>query len=161
LNRHIGQGRRGFPEAHEPLAGKERAGTGIRDSHSERGSRPGATTKQEDQRGRAGSRSERNEEATSTHHRDPGAGLSRPCGQFAPRNIHLLASYDLSHLFNLRARTSGAGYARRFASNHRVTVPEGEDDGLPDRCRSEDEQHPGRPPRASRAPRRVAGVGVA
>jgi hypothetical protein len=100
LNRHIGQGRRGFPEAHEPLAGKERAGTGIRASYSERGSRPRATTKQADQRGRAGSRSERKEEATSTHHRDPRAGLSRPSGQFAPRNIHLLASYDLSHLFN-------------------------------------------------------------
>jgi hypothetical protein len=90
--RHVGQGRPGFPEANEPLAGEQRAGAGIRASHSERGSRrPGAASKQEDQRGRAGSRSERSEEDTSTHHGDPGAGLSRPRGQFALRNIHLLA----------------------------------------------------------------------
>jgi hypothetical protein len=100
FNRHVGQGRPGFPEAREPLAGQERAGTGIRASHSERSRRPGATSKQEDQRGRAGSRSERSEEGTSTHHRDPWAGLSRPSGQFAPRNIRLLAGYDHSHLFN-------------------------------------------------------------
>jgi hypothetical protein len=106
LNRHVGQGRPGFPEAHEPLAGQERAGTGIRASHSQRGSRrTGATSQQEDQRGRAGSRSEHSEEATSAHHGDPGAGLSGPSGQFAPRNIHLLAGYDHSHLFN-----SGRGH---------------------------------------------------
>jgi hypothetical protein len=101
FNRHVGLGRPRFPEAHEPLAGQERADTGIRASHSERGSRrPGATSKQEDQRGRAGSRSERSEEGTTAHHRDPRAGLSCPSGQFAPRNIHLLAGYDPSHLFN-------------------------------------------------------------
>jgi hypothetical protein len=99
LSRHVGQGRPGFPEAHEPLAGQERAGTGIRASHSERGSRrPRATSKKKDQRGGTGSRSERSEEGTSTHHGDPGAGLSCPSGQFAPRNIHLLAGYDQSLL---------------------------------------------------------------
>jgi len=68
LNRHIGLGRTGFPEAPEPLAGQQRAGTGIRAGHSERGGRrPGAASQQEDQRGRAGSRSERSQEGTSTH----------------------------------------------------------------------------------------------
>ena len=122
LNRHSGRGRRGFPEAHEPLAGQEGAGTDIRAGHSKRGSRPGATTKQEDQRGRASSRSERNEEATSTHHRDSRAGLSRPSGQFAPRKIHLLASYDRGHLFNSRHGHQALAYPRPFARNHRVTV---------------------------------------
>jgi hypothetical protein len=105
LNGHVGQGGRGFPEAHEPLPGQDRPGTGIRASHSERGRRPGATRKQEDQRGRAGSRSERSEEAASAHHGDPGAGLSCPGGQFASRNIDLLAGYDHSQLFN-----SGRGH---------------------------------------------------
>jgi hypothetical protein len=100
LNRHVGQARPGFPEAHEPLAGQERAGTGIRAGHSQRGGRPGATSKQEDQRGRAGSGSERSEEATTAHHRDAWTGMSCPGGQFAPRNIHLLADYDPSHLVN-------------------------------------------------------------
>jgi hypothetical protein len=101
LNRNVGQGRPGFPETHEPLAGQQRAGTGIRASHPQRGSRrPGATIKQEDQRGRAGARSEHSQEATSTHHGDPGACLSCPSSQFAPHKIHLLASYGHSHLFN-------------------------------------------------------------
>jgi hypothetical protein len=89
MNRHVvGQGRPGFPEAQEPLAGKQRAGTGIRASHS------GAASQQEDQRGRAGSRRERSEEGTSTHHGDPGAGQSCSSSQFAPRNIHLLAGQN-------------------------------------------------------------------
>jgi hypothetical protein len=138
LNRHVGQGRPGFPDAHEPLAGQERAGTGIRASHSERGSRPGATSKQENQRGRAASRSERSEEGTSTHHGDPGAGLSCPSGQFAPRNIHLLAGHDhnllgrglyqlfewtLAHLFSGHGHQA-LGYPRRSARKHRVTLRE-------------------------------------
>ena len=95
LNRCVGHGRRNFPQAHEPLAGQQRAGTGIRTRHSERGSRrPGAASQQEDQRGRAGSRSERSEESTSTDHRDPGTGLSRLGRQFAPRDVHLLTGYD-------------------------------------------------------------------
>ncbi len=95
FNRHVGQGWRGFPEAHEPLADEERAGTGIRASHSERSSRrPGATSKQEDQRGRAGSRGERCENGTSAHHGDARPGLSCPGGQSVPRNIHLLAGQD-------------------------------------------------------------------
>ena len=91
--RHVGQGRPGLPEAHEPSAGQQHAGTGIRAGHSERGSRrPGAASKQEDQRGRAGCRSERSEERTSAHHGDPRTGLACPSGQIAPRSIHLLAS---------------------------------------------------------------------
>jgi hypothetical protein len=105
LNWRVWQRRPGFPEAHEALAGQERAGAGIRASHSERGSRrPGATSKQENQRGRAGSRSERSEEGTATQHGDPRAGLSCPSGQFAPRNIHLLAGDDHSYPFNSRHR---------------------------------------------------------
>ena len=90
--RHVGQGRPGLPEAHEPSAGQQRAGTGIRAGHSERGSRrSGPARKQQDQRGRAGSRSERSEQGASAH-QDRGAGLACPSGQFAPRSIHLLAS---------------------------------------------------------------------
>ena len=91
--RHVGQGRPGLPEAHEPSAGQQRAGTGIRAGHSQRGSRrSGAARKQQDQRGRAGSRSERSEQGACAHHGDSGAGLACPSGQFAPRSIHLLAS---------------------------------------------------------------------
>jgi hypothetical protein len=100
LNRHVGQGRPGFPQADEALAGQERAGTGIRAGHESGSRRPGTTSQQEHQRGRTGSRSERSEEDTSTHHGDPRAGLSCPGGQFAPRNVHLLAGYHRSHLFN-------------------------------------------------------------
>jgi len=90
--RCVGLGRQGFPEANEPLAGQERAGAGIRAGDSERSSRrPGATSKQQDQRGRAGSGGERSEECASTHHGDPGAGLACASGQFASRSIHLLA----------------------------------------------------------------------
>ncbi len=90
--RHVGQGRPGLPEAHEPSAGQQRAGTGIRAGHSERGSRrSGAARKQQDQRGRAGSRSEHSEQGASAHHGDSGAGLACSSGQFAPRSIHLLA----------------------------------------------------------------------
>jgi hypothetical protein len=106
LNRHFGQGRLRFAEAHEPLAGQQRAGAGIRASHSQRGSRRSrASIEQEDQRGGAGSRGEQREETTSTHHGDPGARLSRPSGQFAPRNVHLFAGYSHSDLFN-----SGRGH---------------------------------------------------
>jgi hypothetical protein len=106
LNRHFGQSRPGFAEAHQPLAGQQRAGAGIRASHSQRGSRrSGASIEQEDQRGGAGSRGEHREEATSTHHGDPGAGLFRPSSQFAPRDIHLFAGYSHCHLFN-----SGRGH---------------------------------------------------
>jgi hypothetical protein len=123
FNRHVGSGRPGFPEAREALAGQKRAGTGIRASHSERGRRPRATSKHEDQRGRAGSRSERSEEGTSTHHGDPRAGLSCPSDQFTPRNIRLLAGYDHSHLFN-----SGHGHRpwlpAAVARKHGVTPPE-------------------------------------
>jgi hypothetical protein len=90
--RRVGYGRPGFAEANEALAGQERAGTGICASHSERGSRrPGATSKQEDQRRGACSRSERSEERTSTHHGDSRAGLACASGQLVPRSIHLLA----------------------------------------------------------------------
>ena len=89
--RHVGQGWPGLPEANEPLAGQQGASTGVRAGDSERGSRrPGAASEQENQRGRAGSRSERAEEGASTHHGDPGAGLACPSGQIAPRSIHLL-----------------------------------------------------------------------
>jgi hypothetical protein len=92
LNRDVGRGQPGFPEAHEPLAGQQRAGTGIRARHSERGRRrPGASSKQEDQRSRAGSRSESGEDRTATQHGDPGASLSCLRSQFAPRDIDLLA----------------------------------------------------------------------
>jgi hypothetical protein len=140
FNRHVGQGWRSFPEAHEPLADEERAGTGIRASHSERGSRrPGATSKQEDQRGRAGSRGERSEEGTSAHHGDARAGLSCPGGQFAPRNIHLLAGKDhsllgrtlyqlfewtLAYLFNSGHGHQALGLPKAVARTHRVTLPE-------------------------------------
>jgi hypothetical protein len=116
LTRHVGLGRPGFPEAHESLAGQQRAGAGVRASHCERGSRrPGAARQQEDQRGRAGSRSERGEEGTSTHHGHPRAGLLCASCQFAARNLHLLAGqhdsllgrrlcqlleWTLAHLFN-------------------------------------------------------------
>ena len=128
LNRQVGQA--GFPEPHEPLAGQKRADAGIRASHSERGSRRrGATSKQEDQRGGAGSRSERSEEGTPTHHGDPGAGLSCPRGQFPPRYIHLLAGHDhsllgralyqlfewtLAHLVNSGHGHKLLGYPRRL-----------------------------------------------
>jgi hypothetical protein len=99
LNRHVGLGRPGFPEAHESLAGQQRAGSGICASHSERRRRrAGAARQQEDQRSRAGSRSQRGEEGTSTHHGHPGASLPCPRGQFAPRNLHLLAGQHHSLL---------------------------------------------------------------
>jgi hypothetical protein len=143
LNRHLGQGRRGFPEARESLADQERACTGMRASHSQCGSRrTGATSKQEDQRGRAGSGSERSEEATPTHHGDSGAGLSCPGGQFAPCNIQLLAGYDRSHLVNSGHGHQPLGYPRRWAVSRGVTLQGGEDLGLRDRSRSQDEQHP-------------------
>jgi hypothetical protein len=86
--RHVGHGRPGLPEANEPLARQQRTATGIRAGYCERGSRrAGAASQQEDQRGRAGSRSERSQERTATHHGDPGAGLPRPSGQFAARML--------------------------------------------------------------------------
>ena len=107
----------GVPPA---CAGQERARSVAQPwssaGYSERGSRrPGAASQQEDQCGRAGSRSERGEEGTSTHHGHPRAGLPCPSGQFAARNIHLLAGqhhsllgrglcqlleWTLAHLFN-------------------------------------------------------------
>ena len=80
-----------MPQARESLAGQQRAGTDIRASHSERGSRfPWAASEQEDQPGRAGSGSDRGKEDTPTYHGDSRAGLLCPRGQFTPRNIYLL-----------------------------------------------------------------------
>ena len=91
LNRHVWLRRPGFPEAHQSLAGQQRAGTGIRASDSERGSRGAAAARQqEDQRGLAGSRSERSEEGTSTHQGHAGAGLLCARGHFASRDLHLV-----------------------------------------------------------------------
>jgi hypothetical protein len=116
LNRHVGLGRPGFPEAHESFAGEQGAGTGIRAGYSERGGRrPGAASQQEDQRGRAGSRSERGEEGTSTHHGHPGGGLSCPGGQFAARNLHLLAGEDHSLLVRVQMPVGGKAGAWRAA----------------------------------------------
>ena len=92
LNRYVGQVRPGFPEAHQPLAGQQRAGTRVRASNSERGSRgPPAAGKQQNQSGSAGSGSEGTQKHTPRQHGGSGTGLSSPSGQFAPRNIHLLA----------------------------------------------------------------------
>jgi hypothetical protein len=92
LNRFVGQVRPGFPEAHQPLAGQQGAGTRVRASDSERGSRgPGAAGKQENQSGSAGSGSEGTQKDTARHHGGSGTGLSGPSGQFAQRNLHLLA----------------------------------------------------------------------
>jgi hypothetical protein len=124
--RHVGQGRQDLPQANEPSAGQQRTGTGVRASHSERGSRrPGATSKQENQRGRAGSGGERGEEGASTHHGDPGAGLACPRGQFAPRNIQLLAGYDHSLL--------GCGLYQllKWTLGHLVNPGHGHASGLP------------------------------
>jgi hypothetical protein len=99
LNRHVGLGRPGFPEAHDSLAGQQRPGAGVGASHSEGSSRrPGAARQQEDQRGRAGSRSERAEEGTPTDHGHPRAGLLCASDQFAARNLHLLAGQHHSLL---------------------------------------------------------------
>jgi hypothetical protein len=92
LNRYVGQVRPGFPEAHQPLAGQQGAGTCVRASNSERGSRgPRAAGKQENQSGGAGSGSECTQKDAARHHGGSGTGLSGSSGQFAPRNIHLLA----------------------------------------------------------------------
>jgi hypothetical protein len=107
LNRHFGLGRRGFAEAYESLAGQPRAGTGIGAGYSERGGRrSGAARQQEDQCGCAGSRRERGEEGASPHHGRPGGGLSCPSGQFAARNLYLLAGQD--------HRLLGCGLCQRF-----------------------------------------------
>jgi hypothetical protein len=123
--RHVELGRPGFPDANEPLAGQQRAGAGIGASHSERGARrPGATSKQEDHCGRAGSRSERGQERTSTQHGDPGAGLSCPSGQFAACSIHLLAGYDHSLLRCGLYEILEWTLAHLFNSGHSIGLPE-------------------------------------
>lgn len=92
LNRYVGQVRPGFPEAPQPRTSQQGAGTRVRASNSERGSRgPRAAGKQQNQSGSAGSGSECTEKDTPRHHGGSGTGLPGPRGQFAPRNIHLLA----------------------------------------------------------------------
>jgi len=119
LNRHVGLGRPGFPEAHDSLAGQQRPGAGVGASHSEGSSRrPGAARQQEDQRGRAGSRSERAEESTPTDHGHPRAGLLCASGHFATRNLHLLASQHHSLLGRGLCQLLERTLARLFNSGH-------------------------------------------